>query len=63
MWKAHVAKTLPYKTASLQYIWSGGYANEDVLCQGAAATLGKRMPSGDAKDVHHRKKPSLENGN
>ena len=55
MWKAHVVKIPPYKTASLRYIWSEGYANEDVLHQDAAATLGKRAPSGDAKDKHHRK--------
>ena len=54
-WKAHVMKILPYKTASLWYIWSEGYANEGVPHQGAAATLGKRVPPGDAKDGHHGK--------
>ena len=54
-WKAHVVRILPYKTALLRYIWSEGYANEDMLHQHAAATLGKRVPSGDAKGEHHRK--------
>ena len=44
MWKAHVVKIPPYKTASLRYIWSEGYANEGMLHQGAAATLSKRGP-------------------
>ena len=51
------------KTASLQYIWSGGYANDDVLHRHAAAMLNKRVPSGDAEGNHHRKKPSLKEGN
>ena len=41
-WKAHVERVLPYKTAWLWYIWSGEYANKDVLCRHAAQTLGKK---------------------
>ena len=55
MWKEHVVRILPYKTALLWYIWSERYANEDMLHQHAAATLSKRAPSGDAKGECHRK--------